>query len=212
MRHLFELLPEQFELSDLVLNGGELLPDQREKSRPKRETRRIVQSARQCLQPLKRQSQRARPSDEAQPFHARGIVLSIARCGPAWGWQYPDLLVVANRFRRHSRRFRDLADRKGSRHDQPPSVETVANDKPSGDRKVKETAQAPPRPDRLRTIGPRQTSLLMSTVVYRLQVVHTQRTDTVLLNDRLLAGPAEMMNRRRHLENAASREHLPLPV
>ena len=78
MRHLFELLPEQLELGDLVLDGEELPPNQSQKPRTKWWTRRTVQRARQRLQPPKRQPQRARPSDEAQPLHARRIVLSIA--------------------------------------------------------------------------------------------------------------------------------------
>src|SRR5262249_51132916 len=44
-----------------------------------------------------------------------------------------------------------------------------------------------------------QGSLLssMSSVVRRAQIIHTQRTDAVLLNDRFFAGPAKMMNPRR---------------
>jgi hypothetical protein len=78
VRHLFELLPKQLELGDLVLDGGELLPNQSQKPRTERWTWRTVQSARQRLQPPKRQPQRACPSNEAQPFHALLIVLSIA--------------------------------------------------------------------------------------------------------------------------------------
>src|SRR4030095_3685997 len=48
----------------------------------------------------------------------------------------------------------------------------------------------------------------MRRVVRRLQVVHTQRTDAVLLDDRFLGSPAEMMNRCRHLEDAAGRQHI----
>src|SRR5215831_530981 len=51
----------------------------------------------------------------------------------------------------------------------------------------------------------------MSSVVRRAQIIHTQRTDAVLLNDRFFAGPAKMMNPRRHLEDAPSRKRLAPP-
>jgi hypothetical protein len=76
------LLLQLLELGDPVLNGAELLLDQREKSRTETGTRdHTVQGARQRLQPFERQRQRARLPDEAQPIHGRPIVLSIARCG-----------------------------------------------------------------------------------------------------------------------------------
>src|SRR6266852_1566743 len=60
--------------------------------------------------------------------------------------------------------------------DSPPSVECLANDRPSSDWKVKRERVAPG-------------CSLMSPVVRRLQILHTQRTDAVLLDDRFLGGP-----------------------
>src|SRR5260370_1346127 len=52
--------------------------------------------------------------------------------------------------------------------------------------------------------------LFLSRVVRRVQVLHVEGPDPVMLNNRLLAGPAEMMDRCRHLEDSSSGKHLPV--
>ena len=59
------MLPECFQLRDPILNGGELLLNELEKPRAERRAPPGVQRARQDPQPLKWQSQRARPADES---------------------------------------------------------------------------------------------------------------------------------------------------
>jgi len=70
VQHLFELLPKQFELSNSILNGRELPPNQREKSRTESRAWPTVQRVCQGLELLKGQPQRARPTDEAQQIQA----------------------------------------------------------------------------------------------------------------------------------------------
>src|SRR3989441_128292 len=52
VRDLFELVAKQLELGDLALNGGELLPDQAEKSRTERRTRPAVHTSDEGLELL----------------------------------------------------------------------------------------------------------------------------------------------------------------
>jgi hypothetical protein len=75
---LFEFVLECFELGDLVPHCGQLLANQREEVRTNGRARPAIQRGRQPPQTAKRQPQRACPTDEAYPLHARLIVLSIA--------------------------------------------------------------------------------------------------------------------------------------
>ena len=76
--HMFELLPKHFELSDSMLNGRNLLPNQREKPRTERCPPCAVENAREHTEPLKRQPQRAGSTDKVQPLHGRLAVLAVA--------------------------------------------------------------------------------------------------------------------------------------
>src|SRR5207249_9781951 len=139
---LLELLPQSFQLSDLIRHGVELRPNQCAKPRTESGARASVEGVHQCLELLKRQAQGTGSTDEPQPLHAGRIVESVARCGAAGGRQHSDLFVVADRFRGYTARLRDLADRKAGGHKLPSLGWVPTNDRPSSVWKVKRDVAA----------------------------------------------------------------------
>ncbi len=100
-------------------------------------TRPTVQRRAQCLEVPKRQPQRAGSADEQQSVHIPRGILPVPCGRAARVWQHADLFVVTNRFRRHARSLRELANGQRLRHRRGPLLLSLAEDRASSRWKVK---------------------------------------------------------------------------
>jgi hypothetical protein len=108
-QYLFKLLLQQLELAGLVLHRRELLSNQCQEPRTQARTS-LFEGHDECLDLAEWHPQGARPPDEAQPLYPRLVVLPIPGWRAARGRQHADLLVVANRLRRHASGLGELPD------------------------------------------------------------------------------------------------------
>jgi hypothetical protein len=116
-RHdLFELLLEEMQVTDLLLHGGQLFPDQSEKAGSHFRAWSFIQSRRQRFEILKGQPERTSSPDKQQSVQTLLSVLSIPSHRAIRGWQDADLLVVTNRLGRHTCRLSELANLQYLRH------------------------------------------------------------------------------------------------
>jgi hypothetical protein len=110
LHDLFELLPEEMQVADLLLHGRQLFPDQSEKAGPHSRARPVIKSRRQRFQILQGHPERTSTPDKQQSMPTVLGVLSIPSQRAIRGGQDTDLLVVTNRLGRHTRSLRELAN------------------------------------------------------------------------------------------------------
>jgi hypothetical protein len=144
VQHLLKLLLEESELGGLVLHRRELSPDQRQQTRTHGQAWSPIQANNHCFDVTKRQAQRAGPPDEAQPLHARLIVLSISRCRAVRGRQHTNLLVEANCLGCYAGSLCELTDGESVCHRLTSLFDMGSHHRPSSYWKVKENSESSP--------------------------------------------------------------------
>ena len=138
VQHLFKLLLEESKLGGLVLHRRELSSDHRQETRAHGQAWFPTEANDDRFDVTERQTQRARPSDEAQPLHAGLVVLSISGRRAARDREHANLFVVPNGLRRHASSLCELTDGENLCHQLTSLVDTGCHDRPSSYWKVKE--------------------------------------------------------------------------
>jgi hypothetical protein len=134
-----------------VLHRSELSPDQRQQTRTHGQAWFPIQANNHCFDVTKRQAQRAGAPDEAQPLHARLVVLSISRCRAVRGRQHANLLIEANCLGCYARCLCELTDGESVFHRRTSLFDMGRHDRPSSYWKVKENLGSSPEGTPLRT-------------------------------------------------------------
>jgi hypothetical protein len=92
-----QLAPKSTERAELPVDGGQLAVEQLQDVLARCPT--FAPQGQDLPDLLQREPDRLGLTDEPQPLDVRGAVQAVPRLGAGYGWQQPDLFVVADRLR-----------------------------------------------------------------------------------------------------------------